>query len=111
MGIVGGFDLHRRQITFDYIDTDTGETSRGQIKPATRVEVRAWLTRLDSRDASFVLEGTTGWRFVVEELRRAGVEAHVAGPAETRAFSLLARMCAEPVLGEDPLHRVGELVC
>jgi hypothetical protein len=87
MGIVGGFDLHRRQITFDYMDTDTGEASRGQIKPATRVEVREWLTRFEGRDdVAFVLEGTTGWRFVVEELRRVGVEAHVAEPAETRAL-------------------------
>jgi transposase len=86
MGIVGGFDLHRRQITFDYVDTDSGETSRGQIKPASRLEVREWLTRFDGVDAAFVLEGTTGWRFVVEELRRAGVDAHVAEPAEARAL-------------------------
>jgi hypothetical protein len=25
MSIVGGFDVHRKQITFDYVDTDTGE--------------------------------------------------------------------------------------
>ena len=55
MGIVGGFDLHRRQITFDYLDSDSGETSRGQIKPASRVEVREWLTRFDGVDAAFVL--------------------------------------------------------
>jgi hypothetical protein len=24
MGIVGGLDLHRKQITFDVVDTDTG---------------------------------------------------------------------------------------
>ncbi len=71
MGIVRGFDLHRRQITFDYIDTDTGEMSRGQIKPATRLEVREWLTRFEGRETEFVLAGTTGWRFVVKELRRA----------------------------------------
>ena len=34
----------------------------------------------------FVLEGTTGWRFVVEELRRAGIQAHLAEPAEARAL-------------------------
>jgi transposase len=33
--------------------------------------------------ASFATEGCTGWRFVVEELDRAGVEAHVAEPADT----------------------------
>ena len=36
MTIVGGFDVHRAQITFDYLDTDTGEVTRGQIQPATR---------------------------------------------------------------------------
>ena len=29
MAIVGGFDLHRRQITFEYVDTASGEVSRG----------------------------------------------------------------------------------
>jgi hypothetical protein len=37
MAIVGGLDIHRRQITYDWIDTDTGETRRGQLSPATRV--------------------------------------------------------------------------
>ena len=32
--IVGGFDVHRKQITFDYVDTDTGEVRSGQIRPA-----------------------------------------------------------------------------
>lgn len=36
MTIVGGFDVHRKQITFDYVDTGTGEVSSGQISPATR---------------------------------------------------------------------------
>jgi len=26
MPIVGGLDIHRRQITFDYLDTETGTT-------------------------------------------------------------------------------------
>lgn len=29
---------------------------------------------------------TTGWRYVVEELERAGVEPHLAEPAETRSL-------------------------
>jgi transposase len=33
----------------------------------------------------FALEGTTGWRFVVEEIERAGHRAHLADPAETAA--------------------------
>jgi transposase len=85
MPIVGGLDIHRRQITFDCLDVATGETSRGVIRPATREEFRSWLTQFGRKRCAFALEGTTGWRFVVEELHRAGMEAHLAEPAETRA--------------------------
>ena len=29
MAIVGGLDIHRRQITYDWIDTDTGQARHG----------------------------------------------------------------------------------
>jgi hypothetical protein len=32
---------------------------------------------------AIALEGCTGWRFAVEELDRAGVEVHLAEPADT----------------------------
>jgi hypothetical protein len=32
--IVGAFDVHRKQITFDYVQTDSGEVHRGKIRPA-----------------------------------------------------------------------------
>src|SRR5262245_6108566 len=85
MGTVGGFDVHRAQITFDCLDTETGEVSVGQIRPATRAVLRGWLTgRFAGRhDVAIGFEGCTGWRFVAEELRRAGVEAHLAEPADT----------------------------
>jgi transposase len=85
MPIVGGFDVHRAQITFDYLDVESGEVFTGQIRPATRMVLRRWLAeRFASRaDVSFAVEGCTGWRYVVEELRRAGVEAHLAEPADT----------------------------
>jgi transposase len=86
MAIVGGLDIHRRQITYDILDTDTGETRRGQLSPATRVELRAWLARFTAQQADFALEATTGWRFVAEELERAGCHAHLAEPADTRAL-------------------------
>jgi transposase len=86
MAIVGGLDIHRRQITYDWIDTDTGETRRGQLSPATRVELRAWLEQFNGQPADFALEATTGWRFVAEELERAGIAAHLAEPADTRAL-------------------------
>ena len=84
MAIVGGFDVHRAQITFDEVDTETGEIRAGQVCPATRANLRKWLEPLaDRADVAFVLEGCTGWRFVAEELTRAGVEVHLAEPADT----------------------------
>ncbi len=85
MAIVGGFDVHRAQITFDYLDSDTGDVSTGQIRPATRLALRTWLgERFAGRDdVAFAVEGCTGWRFVIEEMQRAGVEAHLAEPADT----------------------------
>ena len=75
MAIVGGLDIHRRQITYDILDTDTGETRRGRIEPATSTNLRAWLEQLGRQPAAFALEATTGWRFVVDELHHAGMDA------------------------------------
>jgi transposase len=84
MAIVGGFDVHRAQITFDYLDVETGEATSGQIRPATRLALRSWLMRFGARtDVAFAVEGCTGWRFVVEELQRAGVQAHLAETTDT----------------------------
>jgi hypothetical protein len=81
MTIVGGLD---RQLTFDYLDQDTGEVTTGRIVPTDRLQLRAWLERFaDSQQVAFALEGCTGWRYVVEELQRAGIAAHLAEPAET----------------------------
>ena len=86
MRIVGGLDIHRRQITFDYLDERSGQCRRGRIAPADRMPLRRWLeTNLAGAPAAFAVEACTGWRFVVEELRRAGVEAHLAEPADTAA--------------------------
>ena len=84
MPIVGGLDIHRKQVTFDYLDTATGEVRRGQIAPADRARLRSWLARFAGRDGvAFALEGCTGWRYVAEELAAAGVAAHAAEPAGT----------------------------
>jgi transposase len=86
MRIVGGLDLHRRQITFDYADERSGQIRRGRIAPADRMMLRRWLeTTVGDSPAVFAVEACTGWRFVVEELRRAGIEAHLAEPADTAA--------------------------
>ncbi len=86
MTMVGGFDVHRKQITFDYVDDD-GLVRGGQIRPATRTTLRHWLAEhCADGDAQFALEGCTGWRYVVEELQAAGVGAHLGDPAETAAL-------------------------
>ena len=84
MAIVGGLDVHRKQITFDYLDSNTGEVRRGRVAGG-RLALREWLAKIQGRPAAFAVEGCTGWRYVVEELRRGGMEAHLAEPADTRA--------------------------
>jgi transposase len=86
MSIIGGLDVHRAQITFDWMERDSGETRRGRIAPATRAGLRAWLGELPSSEGGFAVEGCTGWRFVVEELQAAGLVAHLAEPAETSSL-------------------------
>ena len=84
MPIVGGLDIHRKQITFDYLDTATGRVRRGQIAPADREHLRAWLARFAGQDdVAFAVEGCAGWRYVSEELAAAGATAHLAEPADT----------------------------
>jgi hypothetical protein len=86
MPIVGGLDIHRKQLTFDYLDTVTGEVRRGQIAPADRVHLRAWLARFADRDdVAFAVEGCTGWRYVAEELAAAGLCTRARAPAAGRA--------------------------
>jgi transposase len=87
MSIVGAFDVHRRQLTFDYVDTVTGEVKRGRVVPADRDHLRQWLARFAGQDeVHFALEGCTGWRYVTEELAAAGIIPHLAEPADTAAL-------------------------
>ena len=83
MSIVMGLDQHRGQITGEWIDTDTGEVQRTRVAPADRASVRKWLSPFRGQELEVALEATTGWRFVVEELRRVGAVVHLAEPAET----------------------------
>jgi transposase len=85
MSIVGGLDIHRKQLTFDYPGTVSGQVSRGQVAPADREHLRAWLARFAARDddVAFAIEGCTGWRYVAGELAAAGIGVHLAEPADT----------------------------
>src|SRR5215212_4033131 len=83
--IVMGLDQHRGQVTAEWIETETGEVSRARVSPAHREPVRRFLGRFRGRELEVALEATTGWRFVVEELRAIGAGVHLAEPAETAA--------------------------
>src|SRR6516225_2069162 len=85
MSMVGGLDLHRRQITYDVLDDDSGEIWRGRLWQPDRQRFRRWLgtevaARSRGESVALAVEGCTGWRYVVEEISAAGFEPFVAGP-------------------------------
>jgi len=82
MSIVMGIDQHRAQITAEWIELETGEIGRARVRPADRTGVG----RFSGQQLEVATEATTGWRFLVEELRAAGAEVHLAEPAETSAL-------------------------
>ena len=85
MAIVAGFDVHRAQITFDALDTATGEVSRGRIG-ATPAAVGGWAKRFGGCEVHVAVEACTGWLFVCDALVASGAVAHLAEPVETRAL-------------------------
>lgn len=85
MTVFAGFDVHRAQITFDALDTETGEITRGRID-STRPAVERWVGRFSGREVHVAVEACTGWLFVCQALDRAGAIAHLAEPVETSAL-------------------------
>jgi len=90
MTMVCGLDLHRRQITFDALEVESGEVWTGRVWQPDRERFRRWLRddvteRARGGSVSMAVEGCTGWRYVVEEVVAAGFEAHLAEPADTQA--------------------------
>jgi transposase len=59
MAIVGGFDVHRAQITFDATDCASGEVHRGRIA-ATPEAVEAWAGRFAGDEPHVAVEACTG---------------------------------------------------
>src|SRR4051795_4004795 len=84
MAIVMGLDQHRAQITAEWLDTESGEIGRARVSPADRDHVRRFAARFAGRQVEAALEATTGWRFVVEELRAVGADVHLAETAARR---------------------------
>jgi transposase len=83
--IVAGFDVHLRQITFDCLDSVTGEVTRGRI-PATPAGVEEWVGQFPGRVVQVTMEACTGWLFVAQAVQRVGAIAHLAETVETRAL-------------------------
>ena len=83
--IVAGFDVHRRQITIDALDTATGEVWRGQIE-STPAAVEQWVAGFPDRVIHVAVEACTGWLFVCRALERLGAISHLAEPVETSAL-------------------------
>ena len=83
--IVAGFDVHLRQITFDCLDSLTGEVTRGRIA-AIPAGVEEWVGRFPGRVVDVAVEACTGWLFVAQAVARAGAIAHLAETVETRAL-------------------------
>jgi transposase len=84
MAIVAGFDVHRNQITFDALDTETGEIARGRID-STADAVREWVGRFAGTRIEVAVEACTGWLFVCRALAEAGATPHLAEIAEVMA--------------------------
>ncbi|GLI00238.1 hypothetical protein [Phytohabitans aurantiacus] len=85
MSIVGGVDIHRKQLTFDFVEPDTGRWERGRIVPADRKHLTDWLTRFDGvDDVHFAMEGCTGWRYVAEQMHATGVIPHLGRTSRHR---------------------------
>jgi transposase len=90
MAMVCGLDLHRRQITFDTLETVSGEEWKGRIWQPDRARFRRWLhdevaPPAQDNKVAVAVEGCTGWRYVVDEIEAAGFDAHLAEPADTQA--------------------------
>ena len=77
MIVFAGFDVHRAQITFDALDSDTGEVTRGRID-STPSAVERWVARFPGREIHVAVEACTGWLFVCQALEHAGAIAHLA---------------------------------
>jgi len=90
MTMVCGLDRHRRQITFDAVEVESGREWKSRLWQPDRERFRRWLRddvaeRANGSPVAIAVEGCTDWRYVVEEVLAAGFEAHLAEPADTKA--------------------------
>jgi hypothetical protein len=61
-----------------------------ELGPADREHLAGWLTRFDpavTGPVAFAMEACTGWRYIAEEMAKAGVTAHRLAASRTRQSS------------------------
>jgi transposase len=83
--IIAGFDVHMRQITFDCLDSASGEVLRGRIASEPQA-IRDWMGAFAGREVHVAVEACTGWLFVAQAVEACGGTAHLAETVETRAL-------------------------
>jgi hypothetical protein len=86
MAIVVGLDVHRAQITYDALNSATGEVTTGRIAPADRATLRRFLRR---------------W---LGEQVEAAVERRLAGASWSKSSSAPAPRCSWPSRPTPPRH-------
>ena len=99
MSMVCGLDLHRRQITSDAVEVESGESWRGRVWQPDHERFRRWLRddvtrRAQGAPVALAVEGCTGWRYVVEEITAAAsrpIWPSRPTPRRRRASSLTPR--------------------
>jgi hypothetical protein len=72
------------------LDVESGEIWRGRLWQPDRARFRNWLEnevtlRAHSSAVAIAVEGCTGWRYVTEEISKAGFTPFLAEPADTQA--------------------------
>ena len=84
MPVVGGLDIHRRQLTFIYLDTVTGQVRRGQVAACDWEHLRGWLSRFACcDDVAFAVEADHRVAVRRRGTGPAGAAVHLAEPADT----------------------------
>src|SRR4051794_34816100 len=94
MAILAGLDVHRAQITFDALNTETGELLRARMR-GDREAVGEWVRQFAGAHVKVALEACTGWLFLSEVLAAAGAVADLAEPADDELVARQHAPCQE----------------
>ena len=100
MSIVMGLISIERQITGEWIDTETGEVPADGSCRLIALACGSSLSVSAGEELEVALEATTGWRFVVEELRRVG--ARCISPSRRRRAARKGRRSARRTTARTP---------